>query len=280
MKVGILTYHFSENYGALFQAYALREWFIGRGLTAEFVNYHPSYVEQGGSLDQPWKLSLWRKNATILYMKQAYLRRKFFGDKAQRERFEGFRRNVLGATGPRLKRSQDLAPEMARYNMLFCGSDQIWNPSIQRGLDPVYFLDIPGADHARKVAYAPSFGRCAIEPEYNAELAVLVGKLDGVSVRETTGLDVLDAAGIARECACVVPDPTVLLGSFDKLLGDDVTPDDSVFCYALRTDEVIRNVATQSTRSSGLMRCAIPKMARNSLLNFNATHLKERPTHD
>jgi hypothetical protein len=140
---------------------------------------------------------------------------------------------------------------MDRYSLLFCGSDQIWNPSIQGGLDPVYFLDIPGAEHARKVAYAPSFGRNAIEPEYNAKLAALVDRLDGISVREAKGLDVLEAVGITRDRVCVVPDPTVLLGGFDELLGGAVTPSDSVFCYALRTDEVIRDVAMEIVRLTG-----------------------------
>ena len=45
MKVGILTYHFSDNYGALFQAYALRQWFISNGHDASFINYHPDYLE-------------------------------------------------------------------------------------------------------------------------------------------------------------------------------------------------------------------------------------------
>lgn len=248
MRAGLFTYHFSDNYGALYQAYSLRKWLQNRGVDAEFVNYHPTYVEEGGPLDRPWKPSLWRKNATILYMKQAHLRRKLFGDKVQHKRFETFRRDVLGVRGPRLKRAEDLAPEMGQYDMLFCGSDQIWNPSIQRGLDPVYFLEIPGSDRARKVAYAPSFGRGTIEPEYNAQLATLVCKLDGISVREATGLDLLEAVGIARDRARVVPDPTVLLGDFDDLLGEDVKPDYSVFCYALRTDEVIRDVATETAR--------------------------------
>jgi len=251
MKAGILTYHFSDNYGALFQAYSLQKWLIDRGVVADFINYHPTYVEEGGPLDRPWKPSLLRKNATILYIKQAHLRRRLFGDRAQHARFDSFRRDVLGVTGPRLKRPQDLVAEMGQYDMLLCGSDQIWNPSIQRGLDPVYFLNIPGADHARKVAYAPSFGRGAIEPKYNGELSALVDKLDAISVREATGLDVLNTAGIARDRARVVPDPTVLLGGFDALLGENVTPDDSVFCYALRTDEVIRDVAIKTAQWTG-----------------------------
>ncbi len=255
MKVGLLTYHFSDNYGALFQAYSLRKWLHDRGVEAQFVNYHPTYVEEGGRLDRPWKPALWRKNATILYMKQAHLRRRLFGDRAQHARFEVFRREVLGVTGPRLRQAEDLAPEMARYDMLVCGSDQIWNPSIQRGLDPVYFLDIPGTDHTRKAAYAPSFGRTNIEPAYHAQLHRLVSGLHGISVREATGLDILETAGIARDRALVVPDPTVLLGRFDELLvsGSEgrPAPDDSVFCYALRTDETIREVAEEAARLTG-----------------------------
>ncbi|ALI53963.1 polysaccharide pyruvyl transferase family protein [Celeribacter marinus] len=253
MKAGLFTYHFSDNYGALYQAYGLREWLRGRGIYAEFVNYHPTYVEEGGPLDRPWKPSLWGKNATIAYMWQAHMRRKLFGDKVQRARFESFRRDVLGVTGPRIRRAEDLAPAVAGMDILFCGSDQIWNPSIQKGLDPVYFLDIPGSDHTYKVAYAPSFGRGTIEGRYNSQLSSLVSRLDGISVREATGLDVLERVGIARGQACVVPDPTILLGRFDSLLGDGIAPDDSVFCYALRSDEVIRDVALETARITGGM---------------------------
>lgn len=251
MKAGILTYHFSDNYGALFQAYALREWLIKRGLNAEFVNYHPRYVEEGGSLDRPWKLSLWRKNLTIAYMKQAHLRRKLFGDRTQRDLFKQFRCDILGVSGPRLLQADDLTTTVSDMDLLICGSDQIWNPSIQGGLDPVYFLDIPGSSHVHKVAYAPSFGRGTIEPSYNSKLNQLTSQLDGVSVREESGLNVLETAGISRENVRVVPDPTVLLGEFESLLAGNAAPDDNVFCYALRTDEVIREVANEVSQSGG-----------------------------
>lgn len=255
MKVGLFTYHFSDNYGALYQAYAIRKWFANRGLEAEFVNYHPTYVEEGGPLDRPWLPSLWRKNATILYMRLAYSRRRIFGDRLQQAKFESFRREVLGVTGRRLRQPEDLAPEMEQYDMLVCGSDQIWNPSIQRGLDPVYFLDIPGAERLHKVAYAPSFGRTRIEPAYRTQLHRLVSGLHGISVREATGLNILETAGIACERALVVPDPTVLLGEFDGLLDSGLygcpEPEDSVFCYALRTDETIREVAEEAAHLIG-----------------------------
>lgn len=251
MKVGLFTYHFSDNYGALYQAYALRKWFLDQGVVAEFINYHPTYVEEGGPLDRPWKPSLWKKNATILYMKQSHKRRSWFGDRKQNASFEAFRREHLGIDGPRRFSATELREDLAPCSMLVCGSDQIWNPSIQRGLDPVYFLDIPGGEHARKVAYAPSFGRTSIETEHFSSLARMLAGLDAVAVRESSGLEIIQAACGTTQDAIVVPDPTILLGQFDKLLSDFQGHDGSTFCYALRTDELIREVAETTNNVLG-----------------------------
>ena len=38
MKIGILTYHRAENYGALLQAYALKEYLYTKGYDVAFVD--------------------------------------------------------------------------------------------------------------------------------------------------------------------------------------------------------------------------------------------------
>ena len=43
MKIGILTYHRAENYGALLQAYALKEYLYTKGYDVAFVDYWPQY---------------------------------------------------------------------------------------------------------------------------------------------------------------------------------------------------------------------------------------------
>ena len=40
MKIGILTFHWAHNYGAVLQAYALQEVLKNRGHDVEFVNYY------------------------------------------------------------------------------------------------------------------------------------------------------------------------------------------------------------------------------------------------
>jgi len=251
IKVGILTYHFSDNYGALMQAYALRKWLLDRGVSANFINYHPTYVEEGGRFDRPWNLTLWRKNATILYMKLAKLQRRILGNNSMLAGFETFRRDYLGIQGAALRSVEELRSVAAKHNILVCGSDQIWNPSIHYGLDPVYFLDIPGTKAVHKIAYAPSFGRSEIEPKYYAELNKLISGLDAVSVREASGIEILESAGIAQGLARVMPDPTILLGHFDELIGKVSDDDGSVFAYALRTDQVIRSAAMQAAHIVG-----------------------------
>jgi hypothetical protein len=249
MRVKILTYHFSDNYGALFQAYGLREWFRKKGIEADFVNYHPLYVEEGGHFDAILDLRKWRKNLTIAYLKVSNWFWIVKGNKEQHARFEAFRREHLGVRGERLYEAEDLS-SVSKTDLFVCGSDQIWNPSVQKGLDPVYFLDFESARKARRISYAPSFGRSTLSKEYHDEAGKLISKLDGISVREKSGVDIVRSVSNC-EAVCV-PDPTILLGDFSELIGNtSPSSDKKVFCYALRTSDVIREVAEYVAKENG-----------------------------
>ncbi|EDM85041.1 polysaccharide pyruvyl transferase family protein [Limnobacter sp. MED105] len=258
MKIGILTFHFSDNFGALMQAYALRQWFIRNGHDAVFVPYHPVHVEDGGSFRNILSASNFRRNLTILYMKILHIWGKVFGNRSQRMQFDRFRAAHLGLHGLRRLTGEEIQQDLVGCSMLVCGSDQIWAPSVQYGIDPVYFLDFPRASHFRRISYAASFGRGTLQANYAKEVGSLLMQLDAISVREFTGSEIVKRVS-GRE-ALVVPDPTILLGNFSPLLGERLDEADHVFCYALRSDEIIRGVA--ETVSSVLN---LPLMsARNS----------------
>ena len=217
--------------------------------SAEFINYHPRYVEEGGSFDQLLNPRQWRKNVTIGYLKVTHLYSSVFGNRRQRRAFDDFRRQYLGVGGARLMDSSQAAGA-ADADLLVCGSDQIWNPSVQKGLDPVYFLDFGAPSHARRISYAPSFGRAELAPTYHSEAGRLIGRLDAISVREQSGVDIVRTVS-GREAQCV-PDPTILLGDFIELLAARRGGSDRhVFCYALRTAEVIREVAEHVAKADG-----------------------------
>lgn len=247
-RIGILTYHFSENFGALMQAYGLRQWLVEQGHRAEFVNYHPRYVEEGGDFERLLSPSAFRRNLKVAYLRLSTLQRRLFGSRLQAEQFENFRRDVLDVTGPRLFTQADVeaffATQTERFDMLVCGSDQIWNPSSQKGLDPVYFLAMRDAAKARRVSYAPSFGKGSLDPAFDDEVRRFVLGIDGLSVREESGVEIVERiTGRKAEC---VPDPTILLGDFSGLLNRaEPVGAGHVFCYALRTGDGIREVATK-----------------------------------
>lgn len=243
LKIGLLTYHFSDNYGALFQAYGLREWLRKQGHAAEFVNYHPRYVEEGGPFDRIYDPRLWKKNLTIGYMKSVHHWSRWFGDRTQQGEFDSFRLRFLGVAGPRRYTVEELADDVSELDMLICGSDQIWNPSVQRGLDPVYFLHFSAAESLCRISYAPSFGKNRLDVAHERDAKRFLESLDGISVRERSGMEIV--FGLTGREAIVVPDPTVLLGQFSGLLGKSAqdAAGDHVFCYALRSDVPIRNVS-------------------------------------
>lgn len=260
MKVRILTYHFSDNYGALFQAYALREWFINRGIEAEFINYHPRYVEEGGDFDELFNPINFRKNLTIAYMRLTHLYWSLFGSREQRRLFNDFRQNYLSVSGERILDAGSVSIE-DDVGLLICGSDQIWNPSVQRGLDPVYFLEFPGSHRARRISYAPSFGKAELPSDYHYEVSRMLAGLDAISAREQSGVEIV--RNISGQKAMCVPDPTILLGDFTKLLkgSQSASQCNHVFCYALRSAEVIREVA-ETVASAKDVALLSPKSSR------------------
>lgn len=243
LRTGILTYHFSENFGAVLQAYALRRWFLERGHEAEFVNYHPGHVEEGGDFVSPWDPRRAKSNLKVLYLKLSSLRQRLFGDRAQAGKFERFRTHDLQIGGARIADQRDLASIRGRYDLLVAGSDQIWSPSTQRGFDPAYFLAFDAGPATRRISYAASFGRDALPAERVQEAGRLLQQLDAISVRERSGVEIVNAA--AGKQATYVPDPTLLHADYDALLsssGDQRSG--HVFCYALRTGHGIRDIAT------------------------------------
>lgn len=243
MRIGIVTYHFSDNYGALFQAYALRQWFILQGHHAEFINYQPDYVEGGGVFNLTRPIS--KDNLKILFLKLTGLKEHFFGKKFLKLGFENFKHDKLGVISERFSFSTELDDTLDNYDLLVCGSDQIWKPSEHYGVDQVYYLDFSSKSTLpRRISYAPSFGTDFLNTEFHQAVGAAIKKLDGISVRERSGCDIVkELIGIMPLC---VPDPTLLLTDYKQIMEPyPVRPGKYVFSYILRSREVVGRVAEQ-----------------------------------
>lgn len=241
MKIGILTFHFSDNFGAVLQAYALRLWFIRHGHEANFINYHPDYIEKGGNFENIINLSGLKKNVKVAYLKYSNIQRKFFGNKSQASKFENFRKKYLGISGEEFK-SVDALVNIEKYDLLVAGSDQIWNPSGHVGLDPAYFLYFSSEFDIPKISYAASFGKDNLDKNYHENAKKMLQQLTAISVREESGVSIVkNISGCDAVC---VPDPTFLNDDYSELISQsNEISTNHIFCYALRTSDGIRDVA-------------------------------------
>jgi len=200
MKIGILTYHSAHNYGAMLQAYALQTNLKDLGHEVQFVHYHSESLE----LKNRRKQKIRSLRQLVVRVAVFVLRKKF---KRRFSNFESFMKSNLKCTR-RYKSTDELNEDPPVFDAFICGSDQVWN--MGSGGEPAFFLRFPVGD-AKRISYAASFGSGSIPQEYEKRLVEWVQPFDAVSVRESTGVDILK--NISGTDACQVMDPVFLLSS-------------------------------------------------------------------
>lgn len=200
MKVGIVTFHADANYGAFFQAYALQTYLEHCGHNPFFIRWSRYEATPPAQSRSPFS---WVPRKPIQRMYGRVFRRKFrrFAERHLRTSEISYGSFEAIAATP---------PEAGAY---ICGSDQVWNPRfVSARRQPIAWLCF-GDRAIRRIAYAPSFGRTQLEPELISRWSEYAKGLDKVSVREESGIQLMEQLG--RQDAQWVPDPTLLLGPAD-----------------------------------------------------------------
>lgn len=201
MKIGILTYHRSQNYGAQLQAIALRYVLCKMGHETYFVDYYPEYHQW---LYKPFSLQQLNTMAGITG-KAAY----FLYYPLRRWRYANIQRFNEREIVPYCR------PVDEDYDVIVYGSDQIWRKQVfTHVFNPVYFGAWTGNGPApkrvgRHVSYAASMGVMKLSDSDKATLKELVGHLDAVSVREESLKELLVSLGVKN--VQISLDPTLLL---------------------------------------------------------------------
>lgn len=209
MRIGIITFWQShDNYGQILQCFALQQQLIKMGHKPFLIKYIPSNKTNqtflGGKL---WKLiqiyPILQKLKNLQKIKDA----KIFYIKNKQRKFDEFREKYILTNGivyHGLSNIQNNPPEADCY---LCGSDQIWSMLLDNNENQAFYLNF-GKKEVKRIAYAASFGRDVYPVELNDLLHNMLIKLNAVSVREQTGIDICAKVGIQ---AIDVLDPTLLL---------------------------------------------------------------------
>lgn len=223
MKIGIITFHWATNYGAILQAYSLQEYLKEQGHEVEIINYKPRHFDFGWKyLRRPWLLK--------------GLRKDLVARKKERQLIP-FRKENLITTKCRFFSIEDLNRTTMSYDAVISGSDQVMNPSYtlsgENHPTSAYYLTF--AYKSKRIGYAVSFG-CTTYPEKALKYAKKwINSFDAIGVREQTGNDVLEQMDY-RGRLQLVPDPTILYGRklFDRINVSSIEKKDYLCVYMLR----------------------------------------------
>ena len=172
MKIGIITFHCADNYGAVLQTAALyqklKELFDSSDIY--IVDYRPD------SIVKPYTLikakNTYQLVASIFQLPFS-LWRKY--------NFNKFRDSFFQLLNLR---------NIDYLDFLVCGSDQIWNSEITGGIDPYFFGVIEGFK-GKVIAYAASDGGDLTNININS-IQPFLARFEFVSVRERTMLASLE----------------------------------------------------------------------------------------
>lgn len=232
-SVAIMTYwEYNDNYGQILQAYALSYFIKKLGLHARLIKYHHLS-------DTTTKLSMARRLKSFIYRPGQFLKgltyrvKHLFKNRNSvscpcADSFITFKSHHLDWTDD-YQTYLELKANPPADDYYICGSDMIWAESAY--MPNPFFLNF--GSHAKKIAYAPSFGRKSISKIFKNEIKPLLSYFTAVSVREASGIEICKSAG--RNDAVHVPDPTLLLSREDYLKIEEPidTPKDYIFAYLL-----------------------------------------------
>ncbi|GHU81159.1 hypothetical protein AGMMS50284_0070 [Clostridia bacterium] len=209
MKIKTITCHDVYNAGASLQAYALMQYLEDLGNDVEIIDYKPDYLSKHykifGNINPRYEKNILLKSAYLvakLPRRILNLQRKFM--------FDAFKNNFFRITPKKYCSNDELKNNCPVADVYLAGSDQIWNPIFENGKDPAFYLDfVP--DEKIKASYAASFAVNSFSAELIGVTTKRLKRFDYISVRESTGLDILKEMDINNGVQVV--DPVFLLSS-------------------------------------------------------------------
>ena len=248
-KIGILTYHPYDNYGAVLQAYALQT-YITKHLNGdvEIINFCTDDQLLDNEIFQ-----LKRKNniRSLLFTLKEKLP-IFFELRRKKKKFELFRKEYLKLT-KRFKDCHSLFNNLPPKDVYITGSDQVFNPYAK--YTDVYYLGFD-KKNAKKVAYAPSFGVSDLDEAVNDKLKGFINDFDYISCREEVGATYLSKL-LGRGIPCVV-DPVFLLSKdeWSRVIHmpnlNNSFNNGYVFVYRLAGGQALMELAKKVSVNTGL----------------------------
>lgn len=221
MKIGILTFHNAQNYGAILQCYALQRFLRNENHEVYVIDYKNKDISScynifnykryvGGGFVGSLKRTV--KEIFLLYSRIK-----------RHKKFKQFIRCELNLLNVK---------SISRMDLIIIGSDQVWNNTLTGGLDPMYWGNMGIPYGGRIASYAASM-QDNWDSSLNDQILNYLCRFSNISVREKSLKEGLLSIGVSKSIDLVV-DPTLLLSQKDWNVLCKTSPslcNDYVFLY-------------------------------------------------
>ncbi|WNR43506.1 polysaccharide pyruvyl transferase family protein [Paenibacillus roseipurpureus] len=240
MKVDLITLHAVKNYGSVLQAFATQEKFKEYGCDVRILNYiRPDVTDEN-------LMTTWCGNnllKKIVLLPSFYRWKKIFG---------GFIRDYLNLSDKVFSNEDDFIDFQSDADIYCTGSDQVWNSGWNNGvIKPLYLNFAP--ENSRKFAYAASFGNSVLSENEVAQTKELIEKYDYISVREESGLGILEEQYMFKK-SCQIIDPTLVMPAsfWRKYTKKPKIDGDYVLVYQLNNNKLFDKFAAEFAKKNKL----------------------------
>lgn len=257
--IGIMTLFFNINYGATLQALALQKVVNGIGYECEDIWY---YREINGKSTMTKRIKPYEtiKKCVKFFLQLKYIHEKYRIKKGVEERkreFNCFIKKQMKTSKQKYDGHKNIKNALNVYDAFICGSDNIWNTNL---LDTAFMLDFVPKD-ILKISYAAGMSNRNIDPIILDKISGILSKLDYISVREKSGVDIVRK--ITNKDVIQTLDPTLLLDAdeWEKIEEKMEIPYKKyIFCYFFGTNPRAREYADYISKLYELPIITLPYM--------------------
>ena len=241
-KIGLITFHGSNNCGSMLQAFALQKKIYDLGYTSTIINFSSRGQRDLYSIMPSFFLTgHFRKSQVKLWFLCIP-----FKNILKKENFDykSFQSKYFVMTEKEYYDNESLCNEDFDFDVYITGSDQVWNINCVDA-DDAYFLNF--VKQGKKIAYATSLGANDIKKtSCNSDKYVnYLKSFDFISVREMNAVSQITSLSGRNDIQLQI-DPTLFLtreewaNSID--IGERMIKEDYIFYYAFTYSKEVNKI--------------------------------------
>lgn len=265
-KVGILTFHNANNYGAVLQCYALQSYLIKmENVDAQIINYTPIKFKKV-FYDTMKPLSAYGFKNKIRALGKYFLKHSEMKNESQKKKkIDKFINQYLILT----EEVSDFSK--LDFDYYIVGSDQVWNLELIEN-DTKYLLDF--VENKKKISYAASFKIGDVDNFALDMYKKNLKSFDYISVREDNLVDYLkENVGISSNS---VLDPTFLMDNWDDFISDRLIKDKYLLIYYVNMPKKLIDEAIQYSKNNNLKIVSLNKIDSNiEYVNYSNASIED-----